>query len=95
MRISGDIDLSTIPHFAQTLFRTTDDHPGQLIALDLDEVGTLDDVGLGIVLGAAGRVRANGGELAVIATGLSLKKRLAITGFDRAVKCVGSLHDLS
>jgi anti-anti-sigma regulatory factor len=76
------------------LFRTVDDHPGQVIGLDLDEAGTLDDVGLGIILGAAGRARADGGELVVIASGSALRKRFAITGLDRAVKCVGSLHEL-
>lgn len=94
MRVVGDIDLSTIPHFTQTLFRTIDGHPAKHVALDLDEVGVLDDVGLGIILGVAGRIRSNGGELMVIAAGSSLRKRLAITGFDRAVKCVGSLHEL-
>lgn len=92
--VVGDIDLGTIPYFAQVIFRTIDEHPGQSIALDLDEVGTLDDVGLGIILGAAGRVRASGGELIVIVSGSHMKKRFAITGFDRAVKCIGSLHEL-
>lgn len=86
--------MGTIPYFAQTLFRTIDDHLAQRIALDLDEVGTLDDVGLGIILGAAGRARAHGGELIVIASGSTLMQRFAITGLDRAVKCVGSLHEL-
>jgi anti-anti-sigma factor len=78
------------------LFRTIDDHLTQRIALDLDEVGTLDDVGLGIILGAAGRARAHGGEMIiVIASGSTLMQRFAITGLDRAVKCVGSLHEIN
>lgn len=93
--VVGDIDLGTIPYFAQVIFKTIDDHPGQHVALDLDGVGTLDDVGLGIILGAAGRVRAHGAELIVIASGSPLKKRFAITGLDRAVKCIGSLHELA
>ena len=76
------------------MFKTIDEHPAQHIALDLDEVGTLDDVGLGIILGAAGRTRAQGGELIVVASGSTLKNRFAITGLDRAVKCVDSLHEL-
>lgn len=94
LRVTGDIDLGTIPFFAQALFRTVDDHLGQPIALDLDGVGTLDDVGLGIILGVAGRARAHDGELVVIVSGSTLMQRLAITGFNRAVKCVGSLHEL-
>lgn len=76
------------------MFKTIDDHPAQHIALDLDDVGTLDDVGMGIILGVAGRARANGGELIVVASGSMLRKRFAITGLDRAVKCVGSLHEI-
>jgi anti-anti-sigma factor len=86
--------LGTIPYFTQTLFSTIDDHPAQRIGLDLDGVGTLDDVGLGIILGAAGRSRAHGGELIVIASGSTLMQRFAITGLNRAVNCVGSLHKL-
>ena len=76
------------------MFKTIDDHPAQHIALDLDDVGTLDDVGMGIILGVAGRARANGGELIVVASGSMLRKRFSITGLDRAVKCVGSLHEI-
>lgn len=76
------------------MFKAIDDHLAQHIALDLDDVGTLDDVGLGIILGAAGRARAHGGELIVIASGSMLRNRFAITGLDRAVKCVSSLHEI-
>ncbi len=92
--VEGDIDLGTIPYFTQVVLKTIDDHPGRVVAIDLDQVGTLDDVGLGIILGAAGRARSNGGQLMVIASGSSLNKRFAITGFDRAVNCIGSLHEL-
>lgn len=92
--VVGDIDLGTIPYFTQVMMSTIDEYPGQQVALDLDGVGTLDDVGLGIILGAAGRARSNGGQLIVIASGRSLNKRFAITGFDLAVKCIGSLHEL-
>ena len=94
MLVIGDIDLGTIPYFAQIMFKTIDDHPAQHIALDLDDVGTLDDVGMGIILGAAGRARARDGELIVVASGSMLRKRFAITGLDRAVKCVDSLHEI-
>lgn len=73
---------------------TIDDHRAQRIALDLDGVGVLDDAGLGIILGAAGRARSHGGELIVIASRVALVQQLTITGLNRAVKCFGSLHEL-
>lgn len=92
--MTGDIDLGTIPYFTQTLFKAVDDHLAQHIVLDLDGVGALDDAGLGIILGAAGRARAHGGELIIIASGSTLMQRFANTGLNRAVKCVDSLHEL-
>jgi len=86
--------LGTIPYFTQTLFKTVDDHPAEHVALDLDGVGALDDAGLGVILGAAGRARTHGGELVVIASGSTLMQRFTFTGLNRAVKCVGSLHEI-
>lgn len=86
--------MGTIPYFTQTLFKAVDDHPAQHIALDLDGVGALDDTGLGIILGAAGRARAHGGELIIIASGSTLMQRFTITGLNRAVTCLGSLHEV-
>ena len=56
-----------------------------MVAVDLDAVEALDDTGLGVLLGAAGRARANGGDVVVICTNSSLLTRFAQTGLDRAI----------
>lgn len=81
----GPVDLATVPALHDHLVRAIVEHPGVEVAVDLDAVTSLDDCGLGVLLGAAGRARSNGGDLVVVCSGARLRERLARTGFDRAV----------
>lgn len=85
LSLVGDIDLSTVPLVHQALAQLVDDHRAQVVAVDLDGVVTMDDVGFGIVLGAAGRARDHGGDLVIVCSGGRLRDRLSLTGLDRAV----------
>ncbi len=89
--LSGSVDLGTVPQLGNALFRLVGDHHGHRVAVDLDGVDALDDTGLGILLGAAGRARQGGGELVVVVSDARLRERLAATGFDRAVDVVDHL----
>jgi anti-sigma B factor antagonist len=62
------------------------------VFVDLDGVTALDDTGLGMLLGAAGRAREAGGQLVVVCTNERLLHRFALTGLDRAVTVQSSLH---
>ena len=55
------------------------------VAVDLDGVDALDDTALGVLLGAAGRGRQAGGDLAIVCASERLRGRFAVTGLDRAV----------
>ena len=68
-RCPGSVDLATLPQLGDALFRLVADHPGQRVAVDLDGVDVLDDTGLGVLLGAAGRARQAGGDLVVVVRG--------------------------
>jgi anti-sigma B factor antagonist len=81
--LAGDVDLGTVPVLHDALNRLVDEFAGHTVAVDLDAVDTLDDVGLGTLLGAAARTRDLGGELVVICSGDRLVRRA--TRFDRAV----------
>ena len=61
------------------------------MAVDLDGVDVLDDTGLGVLLGAAGRARQGGGEVVVVVADERLRARFTATGFDRAVDVVDRL----
>ena len=91
LALSGSVDLSTVPTLCDALARLIGDHAGRLVAVDLDGVDILDDSGLGVLLGAAGRARSNGGELVIVASDGRLRDRFAVTGLDRAVDVVERL----
>ena len=91
LHVSGEIDLATIPVLHSALVRFSNDHHGEMLVVDLDGVFACDDTGLGVLLGAAGRLRETGGDLVVVCGDDTLRSRLARTGFDRAVRVVPSL----
>jgi anti-anti-sigma factor len=86
LSVSGTVDLATVPGLRDALVRLVGDHPGGRVVVDLDGVIALDDTGLGVLLGAAGRSREAGGDLVVVAAGERLRRRFATTGLDRAVE---------
>lgn len=91
---SGSVDLATLPQLRDPLLRATVEHPGRRIVVDLDGVDVLDDTGLGILLGAAGRARQDGGDLVVVTTNPRIRERFAVTGFARAVELARSVNDV-
>lgn len=86
LQVSGEIDLASLPHFRDHLTRLVDSNVGHTVAVDLDGVTVLDDTGLGMVLGAAGRARRHGGDLVVVCSTPGLLERFTLTGLDRAVR---------
>jgi len=94
LALEGSVDLSSVAVLRDHLLRVTMEHPGQRIVVDLDGVDVLDDTGLGILLGAAGRTRVGGGDLVVVSTVERLRSRFALTGFDRAVRLAGGLAEV-
>ncbi|CAN5815812.1 hypothetical protein BH24ACT5_BH24ACT5_20880 [soil metagenome] len=95
LTLTGDLDLATAPELQNAITRLLDTHRDERVAIDLDGVDALDDVGLGLVLGAAGRARQQGGDVVVVCAPGTRRDRLALTGFDRAVTVVGRLADLA
>jgi anti-sigma B factor antagonist len=85
LHVSGEIDLATLPVFRDHLTRLIDTNAGSTVQVDLDGVTVLDDTGLGMLLGAAGRARRHGGDVVVVCTTPSLIERFALTGLDRAM----------
>lgn len=91
--LSGSVDLSTVPALQNALARVVVEHPGETVAVDLDAVDVLDDIGLGIIIGAAGRARRSGGDVVLVCGNALLREQFAITGLDRAITVSASLAD--
>jgi anti-sigma B factor antagonist len=85
LHLSGEVDLATLPQFHDALVHVVDRQPGQRVAVDLDGVDSIDDAGLGLLLGAAGRARDRGGDLVLVCSGTRLRQRLRTTRLDLAV----------
>ena len=92
LHLSGEIDLATVPLLRDHLSRAMSLHAGDTLFVDLDGLTAVDDTGLGLLLGAAGRCRELGAELVVVCTGERLLARFALTGLDRAVRVVPRVH---
>ena len=90
---TGPVDLSTVPTLQNALARVVAERPGERIAVDLDAVDALDDVGLGILLGAAGRARRSGGDIVIVCANDRLRDRFGLTGLDRAITVTSSIAD--
>jgi anti-anti-sigma factor len=99
--LDGLIDLASVPALHDHLTRLILQHPGVVVAVDVDAVLAIDDCGLGLLLGAAGRARQHHGDLVVITGSERHLARFASTRFDHAVRVHPSIgaavaeHDTS
>lgn len=86
LQLTGEIDLASVPTLHDAMRRLIADHPARTVAIDLDGVSVLDDAGLGVLLGNAGRARELGGDLILVCTSDRLRQRFEVTGLSRALK---------
>lgn len=86
LQLTGEVDLASIPTLHDAMRRLIAEHSGVTVAVDLDGVSVLDDTGLGVLLGNAGRARELGGELVLVCASERLRQRFETTGFARAIE---------
>lgn len=89
----GELDLSTLPHLSDLLNKAMN-QTHQHIALDLDGITVLDDAALGILLGAASRIRINGGQMSVVCSNPKVVDYLQRTQLDRIIPLANSVHNI-
>ena len=93
LHVEGDVSMSTLPRLTDSLNRELAAATAPTVLVDIDSVGVIDDAGLGILMGFAGRVRSSGRSVAVVASLARLRQRLSESGFDRAVDVASSIVD--
>jgi len=88
LRLSGEASVSTLPHLSDTLNKATQEHPNTPVVINLNDLTLLDDAGIGILMGFAGKLRTSQVSCVVACSQVAIRSRLATTGFDRAVDVV-------
>lgn len=83
--VDGVVDLAGVGALHGDLTQAIRRHPGVTLIVDLDGVESIDDAGLGVLMGAAAAARSAGGDLQVVCNRAALRARLESTRFDRAV----------
>ena len=76
--LAGEIDLATVPECSDMLTKFVDDHAGRDIAIDLCQVTSLDDTGVGVILGAVARARTSGSQLAIVIDDQHMRQRFGL-----------------
>ena len=65
MRVTGEIDMATAPRLRQHVLTVTARKPAGLV-LDLDRIEFIDSTGLGVMVGAAKRMRMIDGGFRIV-----------------------------
>jgi len=82
IEVGGEIDVYTAPRLREAIVAAVDAGHTRLI-VDVRKVDFLDSTGLGVLVGALKRVRADGGSLDIVCTQERILKIFQITGLDK------------
>ncbi len=82
IEVGGEIDVYTAPRLREAIVTAVDAGHTRLV-IDVRKVDFLDSTGLGVLVGALKRVRADGGSLDIVCTQERILKIFEITGLDK------------
>lgn len=82
IEIGGEVDVYTAPRLRESIVAAVEAGKHRLI-IDVQKVEFLDSTGLGVLVGALKRVRADGGSLDIVCTQERILKIFQITGLDK------------
>lgn len=92
LRVSGEIDMATAPRLRQHVLNVTADKPQGLV-LDLDRVDFIDSTGLGVMVGAAKRMRMHDAGFRIVHSQAHLTKLFELTRLNEVFELHESLFD--
>jgi anti-sigma B factor antagonist len=84
VQVAGEVDVYTAPTLRQHLRDATASGSGGIV-VDMTGVTFLDSTGLGVLVGAMGRVREADGSMRLVVTSDHILKVLRITGLDALI----------
>lgn len=79
---NGEIDVATVVVFRDLLDEAFQEHKGNFI-IDLKDLCYMDSTGLGVIIGAYGRIKEKGFSLSVQNPRDNIMKLLRITNLDK------------
>ncbi len=82
IEVGGEIDVYTAPRLREAIVASIDAGHTRLV-IDVEKVEFLDSTGLGVLVGALKKVRADGGTLDIVCTQERILKIFDITGLDK------------
>ena len=88
IEVGGEIDVYTAPRLREAIVAAIEAGHTRLV-VDVEKVEFLDSTGLGVLVGALKKVRADGGTLDIVCTQERILKIFDITGLDK----VFGLHE--
>jgi anti-sigma B factor antagonist len=77
--VAGELDLATAPMLRSELQSVIEGGADDVV-IDMTDVGFVDSAGLGVLIGAVGRLRERGGHLALRHLQAAPRKVIDITG---------------
>lgn len=92
MRVTGEIDMATAPRLRQHVQTVTARNPAGLV-LDLDRVDFIDSTGLGVMVGAAKRMRMIEGGFRIVCSQPHLIHLFRITRLNEVFDLYESLEE--
>jgi anti-sigma B factor antagonist len=85
--VAGDIDLSNVNVFIERLFELSV-NGDQKIVLDMTDVEFIDSTVVNALFAAAPRIRAHGGDMAIVITDSAVSRILDLSGADALYRIV-------
>lgn len=90
--VQGEIDVYTAPKLREKLIELVAEGSYDIV-VNLEGVDFLDSTGLGVLVGALKRVKANDGSLSLVCTQDKILKIFKITGLTKVFPIHGSVDE--
>lgn len=82
IELSGEIDISTADIFRETLEKIYHEKKNNII-LHFDHLDYIDSTGLGVIIGAYGKMKENNNRIQILNPKKNIQKLLIITDLDQ------------
>ncbi len=92
LRVSGEIDLHSVPRFQDALEKAVaaagrdEASFARVLVVDLSELGFMDSMGLGTLIGSSEEFREGGGEVRLVVLGGEVMRVLEVTGMGETLR---------